>query len=719
MKILKAQATAARKRLVFYAKLASTGGPATGLTWATTDVFISIDEGTKANIVNVPVEWDATNFPGRHYITFDSTEIAAYGRINVRIKHASIIEQNHVVDVVAIDEVDIVRQGMTALPNAAAEAAGGLLTRGTSTGQIQVDGAGNVKADVNKWLAGTIPAVNVTGVPLVDAKYLLGTVFATPSTAGVPSVDAIKWQTGTIPAPNVTGVPLVDAKYLLGTVLATPAVAGIMRVEDAVTQARLTSARGGYLDALNIVGLAASRADVSNIAVTGAALNLVTSSRTITSGSGSGGATNTQQLDGTYDSLSDSAGALDFYYEFDLTGTTDAVGVGISWVGYAVGITNTINVYARNWGGSSWDQIGTVVGIAGTANMSEEWELTSAHTSAGLVRLRFAATGLTSATLKTDRVLLGYTVMPGSATSMASVLARLPAALVSGRMDSSVGAMASNVLTYTAVANGALGVVRSGTAQAGAASTITLDSGATATDSFYRNTRIHIVAGTGIGQSRGYSSYVGSTKVYTVDLAWTTAPDNTSVFVLMSNVSGDVSALATAASLATAQTGITSILEASGIIRRNTATAGASTTITLDASASATNDFYNNATIVLLSGTGLLQFRNITDYVGSTKVATVDRAWTTNPDATSVFVILAAGGSVDNSAIAAAVWAAIGEGSDTYGDLIRLLCGVEAGAVGDFTTNTLVFLSDDGAKIRLTVTRDATGRLTSVRGDLT
>jgi len=66
--------------------------------------------------------------------------------------------------------------------------------------------------------------------------------------------------------------------------------------------------------------------------------------------------------------------------------------------------------------------------------------------------------------------------------------------------------------------------------------------------------------------------------------------------------------------------------------------AGASTTITLASSASATDDIYNNYTITITSGTGAGQSKTITDYVGTTKVATVS-AWTTNPDATSVYSI--------------------------------------------------------------------------------
>lgn len=68
-----------------------------------------------------------------------------------------------------------------------------------------------------------------------------------------------------------------------------------------------------------------------------------------------------------------------------------------------------------------------------------------------------------------------------------------------------------------------------------------------------------------------------------------------------------------------------------------TAQAGAASTITLAASASAADDTYNNATITITGGAGAGQTRTITDYAGATRVATVDSAWTTPPDATSVY----------------------------------------------------------------------------------
>jgi hypothetical protein len=77
---------------------------------------------------------------------------------------------------------------------------------------------------------------------------------------------------------------------------------------------------------------------------------------------------------------------------------------------------------------------------------------------------------------------------------------------------------------------------RTGTAQAGASATITLDSGADANDDIYNGSTIRITGGTGSGQTRIISDYVGSSKVATVSVAWTTQPDATSTFAVESHV---------------------------------------------------------------------------------------------------------------------------------------------------------------------------------------
>jgi len=71
-----------------------------------------------------------------------------------------------------------------------------------------------------------------------------------------------------------------------------------------------------------------------------------------------------------------------------------------------------------------------------------------------------------------------------------------------------------------------------GTAQAGAASTITLAGTASATDNIYNGNVVSLVGGTGLGQSARIVSYVGSTKVATIEPAWTVQPDNTSKYII-------------------------------------------------------------------------------------------------------------------------------------------------------------------------------------------
>ncbi len=138
-------------------------------------------------------ELDATNMKGWYRFDIPNADIAASKGQTVSLLFSgatNMAPSPLEIELTAWNNQDAVRGGMTALPNAAAEAAGGLYTRGTGAGQINQDANGRIDANVKTWIGGTIPAVNVTGVPLVDAKYLLGTVFATPATAGVMDVNA-------------------------------------------------------------------------------------------------------------------------------------------------------------------------------------------------------------------------------------------------------------------------------------------------------------------------------------------------------------------------------------------------------------------------------------------------------------------------------------------------------------------------------------------------
>ena len=101
-----------------------------------------------------------------------------------------------------------------------------------------------------------------------------------------------------------------------------------------------------------------------------------------------------------------------------------------------------------------------------------------------------------------------------------------------------------------------------------------------------------------------------------------------------------------------------------GTVPNNTST---ETTIVLASTASSTDDVYNNMTVYISSGRGVGQTRKITDYVGSTRTATIDFKWaiahehptpavTNRPDSTSVYevtpTVIITGGGGGSQAIA-------------------------------------------------------------------
>jgi hypothetical protein len=82
----------------------------------------------------------------------------------------------------------------------------------------------------------------------------------------------------------------------------------------------------------------------------------------------------------------------------------------------------------------------------------------------------------------------------------------------------------------SAISVSGLSELSSGTAQAGAAGSITLAAGESAVDDFYNGTRILITGNTGAGQSRIITDYNGTTKVASISPNWITNPDLTSTY---------------------------------------------------------------------------------------------------------------------------------------------------------------------------------------------
>lgn len=213
----------------------------------------------------------------------------------------------------------------------------------------------------------------------------------------------------------------------------------------------------------------------------------------------------------------------------------------------------------------------------------------------------------------------------------------------------------------------ALQVIHSGTADAGASTTIDLQTGtASTTDDFYNDQIIYIVSGTGAGQGRIIEDYDGVTNQRATVGTWATNPDNTSVYVILPFGSIPGASAPTAAAVADAvwdeamgdhvsEGSFGTMLQSA---HEGTAQAGTASSLTLDASgSSATNDYYKYAVLQIVAGTGVGQSRQITAYDGTSKVATVDPAWTTTPSTDSEYVITSLGiDAATLNQIADAVW---------------------------------------------------------------
>lgn len=133
---------------------------------------------TLATLATITTAWssggfkevDGTNMPGMYRIDVPDAVIASgVDRVYMELKGATNMEPVPIeIILTAMDPQDAVRAGLTALPNANAEAAGGLYTRGSGAGQINQGTNGQIDANAAK-IAGTT-AVLTGGILDVNAK---------------------------------------------------------------------------------------------------------------------------------------------------------------------------------------------------------------------------------------------------------------------------------------------------------------------------------------------------------------------------------------------------------------------------------------------------------------------------------------------------------------------------------------------------------------------
>jgi hypothetical protein len=183
MSILGKQSTA----LTVSVWMADSSDGKTGKTGLTLAVTLKKNGDTSFSSISPTV----TEIGNGHYdIALTTTHMNTLGPLSLRATStgADPADCPNMVQVIAADLADAVRLGLTALPNAAAEAAGGLFTRGSGAGQINQQANGQIDANVARWLNTAVSTPTVAGVPNVNVKTWndLATVALplVPTTAG-------------------------------------------------------------------------------------------------------------------------------------------------------------------------------------------------------------------------------------------------------------------------------------------------------------------------------------------------------------------------------------------------------------------------------------------------------------------------------------------------------------------------------------------------------
>lgn len=188
-----------RRRIFFVAVTGSDGFTLlTGLTITGSDggLQISKNGGAFQNVTGpAAVELGTT---GLYYYPLTQAELDTTGSILAKFVKPSVARPTiwQAGQVVTWDPYDSVRQGMTSLPNAAAEAAGGLYTRGSGAGQINQNANGQVDVRVVGASAGSITsgALAPGAIPalvLAQGAIIPGVLTAASIVSGTMAPNAI------------------------------------------------------------------------------------------------------------------------------------------------------------------------------------------------------------------------------------------------------------------------------------------------------------------------------------------------------------------------------------------------------------------------------------------------------------------------------------------------------------------------------------------------
>lgn len=351
----------------------------------------------------------------------------------------------------------------------------------------------------------------------VDATQLLGTTFATPTVAGVPEVDVTHWIGTAAATPTVAGVPEVDLTHIAGAAVSTTtAQLGVNAVQVSgdggaadnleaafdgtgsvftLTQLRINSAAaGGAVDIDNSAGPAISAATSSGNAVdiastggngdgihvagngSGDGLDAVAGA----TGVGmrlTGGATSGDGLratattgDGITAQAATVGSGITAYGaagpgllaqgDTDNPGaqlTGDGTGAGLLATGGTTAPGATLMGGAVSGAGLLAQGNGAGAGVQAVGTSGNQGLIATGNGSAAGFRVTGGASGAgLEAVGQGGAKDIDANELDNIQADTNDLQTRLPAALVGGRIDASVGAMAAAVVTAAAIATDAI-----------------------------------------------------------------------------------------------------------------------------------------------------------------------------------------------------------------------------------------------------------------------
>lgn len=367
---------------------ASPGEPATGLTFSNLTSASYVRPGS-ARVAITPVtlaspsaahadggfvEIDGTNLPGLY--RFDIPDAAVASGADQVAVHAVVAGASNavaspvVINIFDVDLRDAVRAGLSALPNAAADAAGGLPI--SDAGGLDLDGRLDVA--VSSRLASASAPLNFSDL-------------AISATTGLVSVGTNNDKSGyTISGTKQTLDDLQDvaATQIVSNGAITTnagAVSTVTNVSNLVTS-NVTQISGDSLaadnlkDTFNGVGFVndnapATQSQLSGLANVGSAVNESATGYTLTTGTQTANTfTATKALDGVRHTHTDVAGAIKLEYQFQVQGSPSSCRV----TGYVNGPGDNIDVFAYDYIAAQFVQIGTIQGSSSTANQVFNFE---------------------------------------------------------------------------------------------------------------------------------------------------------------------------------------------------------------------------------------------------------------------------------------------------------------------------------------------------------